>query len=235
MRRQRAGVRTAPGRANLMGEHTDYNQGLVLPFAIAQSVTAAAVRRDDSGLLVLRSRQAPAEAVGHRRPRLAGSRHRHRLGGLPGGRRLGAARRRVPDSRRHHRHQLRRARGRGPVLIGRPRVRDGARADRAAPGRCVPRRELVKIARRAENDFIGVPSGIMDQSASLLCEAGHALLLDCGTLEISQVPFDPAAAGIGLLVIDTRAEHTHAAGTTPGGGRNASRPRVSSGCRSSAA
>ena len=105
---ERAGVWSAPGRANLMGEHTDYNQGLVLPFAIAQSVTAAAVRRDD-GMLVLRSRQAPAE-IGHRRPRLAGSRHRHRLGGLPGGRRLGAARRRVPGSRRHHRHQLRRAR-----------------------------------------------------------------------------------------------------------------------------
>ena len=55
---ERAGVWTAPGRANLMGEHTDYNQGLVLPFAIAQSVTAAAVRRED-GLLVMRSRQAP--------------------------------------------------------------------------------------------------------------------------------------------------------------------------------
>ena len=79
-------------------------------------------------------------------------------------------------------------------------------------GRCVPRRELVEITRRAENDFVGVPSGIMDQSASLLCEAGHALLLDCGTLEISQVPFDPAAAGIGLLVINTRAEHAHAGG-----------------------
>ena len=52
----------------------------------------------------------------------------------------------------------------------------------------------------------------MDQSASLLCEAGHALLLDCRTLEISQVPFDPAAAGTGLLIINTRAEHTHAGG-----------------------
>ena len=52
----------------------------------------------------------------------------------------------------------------------------------------------------------------MDQSASLLCEAGHALLLDCGTREISQVPFNPAAAGTGLLVINTRAEHAHADG-----------------------
>ena len=76
----------------------------------------------------------------------------------------------------------------------------------------VPRRELAAIARRAENEFAGVPSGIMDQSASLLCEAGHALLLDCQSLEISQVPFDPAAAGIRILVIDTRAKHELADG-----------------------
>ena len=59
---ERAGVWRAPGRANLMGEHTDYNQGLVLPFAIAQSVTVAAASRDDR-MLVLRSRQAPAESA----------------------------------------------------------------------------------------------------------------------------------------------------------------------------
>jgi galactokinase len=71
----------------------------------------------------------------------------------------------------------------------------------------VPRAELVTIARRAENEFAGVPTGIMDQSASLLCRAGHALLLDCRSLESAQVPFDPAAAGAGLLLINTRARH----------------------------
>jgi galactokinase len=71
----------------------------------------------------------------------------------------------------------------------------------------VPRPELAAIARRAENEFVGVPSGIMDQSAALLCRAGHALLLDCRSLESSQVPFDPALAGICLLVINTRAKH----------------------------
>ena len=74
-------------------------------------------------------------------------------------------------------------------------------------GLAVPRRELAAIARRAENEFVGVPSGIMDQSASLLGEAGHALLLDCLTLDTSQVPFDPAAAGASLLLINTRAKH----------------------------
>ncbi|HEY1003012.1 MAG TPA: hypothetical protein VGD83_25560, partial [Streptosporangiaceae bacterium] len=76
----------------------------------------------------------------------------------------------------------------------------------------VPRAELVTIARRAENEFAGVPTGIMDQSASLLCQAGHALLLDCRTLETSQVPFDPGAAGASLLLINTRARHELADG-----------------------
>jgi galactokinase len=71
----------------------------------------------------------------------------------------------------------------------------------------VPRTELVTIARRAENEFAGVPTGVMDQSASLLCQAGYALLLDCRTLETSQVPFDPDAAGASLLLINTRARH----------------------------
>ena len=52
----------------------------------------------------------------------------------------------------------------------------------------------------------------MDQSASLLCRAGHALLLDCRTLETSQVPFDPGAAGASLLLINTRARHELADG-----------------------
>ena len=71
----------------------------------------------------------------------------------------------------------------------------------------MPRADLVTIARRAENEFVGVPTGIMDQSASLRCQAGHALLLDCRSLEVAQVPFDPAAAGAGLLLINTRADH----------------------------
>jgi galactokinase len=76
----------------------------------------------------------------------------------------------------------------------------------------VARPELARITRQAENEFVGVPSGIMDQSASLLCRADHALLLDCQSLESSQVPFDPVAAGVRVLVIDTRAKHELAAG-----------------------
>jgi galactokinase len=76
----------------------------------------------------------------------------------------------------------------------------------------VPRPALAAIARRAENEFVGAPTGIIDQSAALLCAKDHALLLDCGTLAATQVPFRPAAAGAAALVIDTRVTHALVAG-----------------------
>ena len=76
----------------------------------------------------------------------------------------------------------------------------------------VPRRELAALARRGENDFAGVPTGIMDQLAAFLCRAGHALLLDCRTGSGTAVPLRPADAGLALLVIDTRVRHALADG-----------------------
>jgi len=84
----------------------------------------------------------------------------------------------------------------------------------------VSRPELAALARRAENDFAGIPSGIMDQIAALLSRAGHALLLDCRTGTGTPVPLDPAAAGLTMLVIDTRARHAL------GDGRYAERRRA---------
>ena len=69
------------------------------------------------------------------------------------------------------------------------------------------RPELAALGRRAENDFVGAPTGLMDQLAVLLCQAGHALLLDCRTGTGTTVPLDPAAAGLVLLIIDTRVQH----------------------------
>ena len=203
------GVWLAPGRANLMGEHTDYNEGFVLPFALGQGVTAAASRRAGRRLTVC-SRQEPGDAV------------EVDLDGLAPGRVTGwaaypagvawaleAAGHRVP----------------GACIAIDSDVPAGAGLSSSAALECatalaltslagldVPRAELVTIARRAENEFAGVPTGIMDQSASLLCRAGHALLLDCRTLETSQVPFDPDAAGASLLLINTRARHELADG-----------------------
>jgi galactokinase len=73
-------------------------------------------------------------------------------------------------------------------------------------------KDLVELARRAENDFVGAPTGILDQSASVLCTAGHALFLDTRDLTSEQVPFDLAAAGLALLVIDSGVTHDHAEG-----------------------
>jgi galactokinase len=72
--------------------------------------------------------------------------------------------------------------------------------------------DLVDVARRAENDFVGAPTGILDQSASLLCTAEHALFLDTRDRSSEQVPFDLAGAGLALLVVDSGTTHDHAAG-----------------------
>ena len=199
-----AGVWRAPGRANLMGEHTDYNEGLVLPFALAQGINATAARRDD-GKLTLSSRQAPGEPVTVALDSLApGS-----VGGwavYPAGVAwaLRDAGYQVPGATVDIDSDLPEGSGLSSSAALECSV---ALALTELAGLAVARRALAAIARRAENEFVGVPSGIMDQTASLLCEAGHALLLDCRTLEITQVPFDPAAAGAAMLVINTRAKH----------------------------
>jgi galactokinase len=79
-------------------------------------------------------------------------------------------------------------------------------------GVAMSRRALAAIARQAENEFVGAPTGIIDQHASLLCEAGHAMLLDCATRSITQVPFCPSAAGVAALIIDTRVTHALVSG-----------------------
>jgi galactokinase len=203
------GVWLAPGRANLMGEHTDYNEGFVLPFALGQGVTAAASRRVDRRLTVC-SRQEPGDNLEVDLDGLA-------PGGVTGWAAYPAG---VAWALEAAGHRLP-----GACIAIDSDVPAGAGLSSSAALECatalaltslagleVPRAELVTIARRAENEFAGVPTGIMDQSASLLCRAGHALLLDCRTLETSQVPFDPDAGGAGLLLINTRARHELADG-----------------------
>jgi galactokinase len=71
---------------------------------------------------------------------------------------------------------------------------------------------LVELARAAENDFVGAPTGILDQSASVLCTAGHALFLDTRDRTSEQVPLDLEGAGLALLVVDSGVTHDHAEG-----------------------
>ena len=86
-----------------------------------------------------------------------------------------------------------------------------------AAGLRIDRIELARIAQRAENDYVGAPTGMMDQLASLFGAPHHAMLIDFRDTTVAPVPFDPDASGITLLLINSRAPHRHA-----GGGR---RPR----------
>ena len=213
------GVWFAPGRVNLIGEHTDYNEGFVLPFALGQGVVAAAAPRDDD-VLALRTRRDPRAVVDVPLKQLRADRASagEIRDGMPGWARYPAG---VAWSLLAAGHPVQ-----GVNLAIDSCLADGAGLSSSAALECsvalaltelsgavdVARPELARITRRAENEFAGVPSGIMDQSASLLCRADHALLLDCQSLESSQVPFDPVAAGVRVLVIDTRAKHELAAG-----------------------
>ena len=74
------------------------------------------------------------------------------------------------------------------------------------------RRELARRTHRTENEYVGAPTGGMDQIASLLCTEGHALLYDVRAATTEQIPLDPSAAGLQLLVVDTQVRHGHVGG-----------------------
>jgi galactokinase len=212
-RRAPEGVWHAPGRVNLIGEHTDYNEGFVLPFALTRGVSVAAAPRDDN-VLELRSLQAPAaREVG--RDGLVGGTQTVRLDTLAPGAVEGwaAYAAGVAWTLRAAGHPVD-----GASLLIDSDLPQGAGLSSSAALECavqlalcelygleIARPDQARLAQRAENEFVGMPCGIMDQSAALLCTADHALLLDCRTGLSTQVPLD--LDGMTLLVIDTRAAH----------------------------
>jgi galactokinase len=206
--REPEGVWFAPGRVNLLGG-PDYNEVFVLPFALGAGVSAAASRRRD-GRIALASRQAGGDPVLLSIDALA-------PGSVTGWAAYPAG---VAWALREAGHLA----GGADVAIDAD-LPVGAGLSSSAALACsvalaltglyrlaVPRRELAALARRAENEFARVPSGIMDQLAALLCRAGHALLLDCRTGAGSAVPLNPARDGLALLIIDTRVRHALADG-----------------------
>ncbi|MEU2257594.1 galactokinase [Nocardia xishanensis] len=201
----------APGRVNIIGEHTDYNDGFVLPIALPL-VTRCAAETTTDGLVRVESRQRPGEAVRAEVDELAAARDR-----LPGWARypLGVV---AEFVRRGHSVPGLMLELDGAVPIGAGLSSSAALScsvaialrDLCAPS--VADRELIDIARVAENDFAGAPTGVLDQSAAVLCTAGHALFLDvrrftAGASGYEQIPFDLAAFGLQLLVIDTGQPH----------------------------
>ena len=82
----------------------------------------------------------------------------------------------------------------------------------AATGQPMDRIEQARMAQRAENEYVGAPTGLLDQLAILFAESRQAQLIDFRTLQTRSVPFDPDAADVALLLINSHAAHQHAGG-----------------------
>ena len=194
-------IAAAPGRVNLIGEHIDYSDGFVLPFAIKDRTFSAVKMRDDRKVRIT-SMQRRNKIVEHNldviEPGLKGEWERYPLSvvwalGLP----------------------------RGVDIMIDGHVPLGAGLSSSAALECsvatalnhlfslgYSLEELARLTQKGENDFVGVPCGIMDQSVSLMAHAGSALLLDCRDLSTKNIAFDVASSGLELLIIDTQAHHS---------------------------
>ncbi|MEU4772163.1 galactokinase [Micromonospora sp. NPDC023644] len=204
-----AGRWAAPGRANLIGEHTDYNDGFVLPFALPlRTVVAAAPQPGDTWTVCS---ELTRETVAFGADDVAGAGRVAGWGAYVAGvvwalREAGHA---VPGARLAIASDV-------PLGAG---LSSSAALEAAVlaalvdlGGLDLPAERRPRLAQRAENDYVGAPTGIMDQSAVIRCRAGHALFLDCRDESVEQVPFDLDAAGLAVLVVDSRAPHRHADG-----------------------
>jgi len=193
---------SAPGRVNLIGEHLDYNGGPVMPIAIDRRTTVVAAPRDDDEVEVVSEEEQSTERFSTRPGQgevqgwaayVAGvfwamAETGHRVGGL--------------DLRISSQVPL------GAGLSSSAALECAvAVALRDLFDLAIPDVELALLAQRAENDYVGVPSGAMDQLASICGRDGHAVLIDTVESAVTQVPADWESDGLQLLVIDTRAQH----------------------------
>ena len=193
-------VAAAPGRVNLIGEHIDYSDGFVLPFAIKDNTTVALARRNDRKICVA-SLQKNTDvfeiSLDGLAPYTGENWVKYALGVL---------------------WVLKVETGVDLLIDG--RVPLGAGLSSSAALECsiatavnhlfnlnLSLAQLARAAQKAENDYVGVPCGIMDQSVSLMAQAGSALLLDCRDLSSENIPFLIAPKGLELLIIDTQAHH----------------------------
>ncbi|MFD3400936.1 galactokinase [Kribbella sp. NPDC058693] len=198
----------APGRVNLIGEHTDYNDGLVLPIALPNRIVVTASKRDDGRIAVASAGHkgvtefaiedlAPG-SVGDWAAYPAGAAWILRESGYP----IGGANLRFESD-----------------------IPSGAGLSSSAALLCatlvallglrdieVDPAEVARLAQKAENKYVGAPVGLMDQMASMCCTEGHALYFDIRAMSTEQIPFNPAADNLALLVVDVKAPHRHVDG-----------------------
>lgn len=193
-------VAAAPGRVNLIGEHIDYSDGFVLPFAIKDRTFVAVRKRDDSKVRIAsaqRRSKVVTVDINQVKPGLKGEWERYALGVLWS---MGV--------------------NQGVDLMIDGHVPLGAGLSSSAALECSVAtamnhlfdmgynlEDLARLTQKAENQYVGVPCGIMDQSVSLMATQGSALLLDCRDLSTKNIPFDVASSGLELLIVDTQAHH----------------------------
>jgi galactokinase len=195
----------APGRVNLIGEHTDYNEGFVMPAAVEFSSLVAISRRTDRKLLI-QSNQFPGDLefnVDHLPAQRTSTWRDYVLG--------------VALVLRQHGSDLQ---GANLLVHGNVPIGSGlsssasievasALAFISLDSKHFSLPEIAKFCRQAENEYVGARVGIMDQFVSCMGKAGHALLLDCRSLEFQFAHIPP---GIDLVVCNTMVKHDLATG-----------------------
>ncbi|TDL10542.1 galactokinase [Mycolicibacterium obuense] len=196
---------SAPGRINLIGEHTDYNAGFALPIALPGSTVVEFEPAESGELVVSTDLSLNAVRIG--------------IDTLPGDVTGWAAYvAGVVWSLRKAGHLVP-----GGTLAISSGVQIGSGLSSSAALECavlgallqgaaVDRVEQARIAQRAENEYVGAPTGLLDQLAILFAQPRCAQLIDFRDLTVTAVPFDPDAHGVTLLLIDSQARHQHAGG-----------------------
>jgi galactokinase len=200
----RARVYRAPGRVNLIGEHTDYNDGFVMPAAIEFYVWIAIAPRSDRKLLIHSTNFSETVEIDLQNGVSPRNHWSDYVAGVA-----------VMLERASHHLQGANLLIHGNVPIG-SGLSSSAAIEMASgfallenSGLAVHRLELVKLCRRAENDFVGARVGIMDQFISGCGQAGHALMLDCRSLEYRLLPLP---RDVSLVICNTMVKHELASG-----------------------
>jgi len=205
------GVWSAPGRVNLIGEHTDYNEGFVLPFAINRRTVLALGTRDDAVLRIASSfaDEVAEISLSSLTPDALSGWSAYPFGVAWALGQFGADLAAVPGVDIYIDSVV-------PVGAG---LSSSAAIESAVAVALndvwqlgFDRPTLARVGQLAENKAVGAPTGIMDQSASLLGREDAAVFLDCRSLESELIDLGFAAAGLELLIIDTGVSHDHATG-----------------------